>query len=875
MADRHITYRLRAFLQGGRVAVGQEVELLTSFNGVVSGATDAETALQRIDGTGIGSAIFTFTGSYTAQGSNIGEWFGNRQQTRLRCTDNGGTSPVIFRLPGETALDTAFDALVTAGLPETIRFVLEYTGPSTTFMSVVPRDDLSPQIGGISSITIRPNIAATVEIQRTSGTIGSYIFQSIGGIGDVSGGTLDSLKLISPTSQIWDASENGTLPTTGVVKGNAYKVVSAPANGTGRFGEVMQDDDWVVWEGDTFTSWSATPHLWFVLPAHEVRRITALEKDFLTDVQTSIPGSRNSVIRGADYSDSAGEIRMKLYTTVNDYSAADLNTTGDIDEYTDPSGKTGILAIRLSGVQATLAPILPTLYVYSEDSTGEFRRLLNLADDFTHQGNFGAESDYTSNNNIVYTANDTLRIYFGTVQDRYNIPALDISRENLDDNLQSIIDNSSGGQNVNNQRLAALENKVDVLYPLSTNVSDLNSWASIYEPESTVQSVDITSGYSLLLDYRSDASRYESSGVTYDASGTNVIRYTGLSENVHRSFGFKVAAPADKVLMWLIDGAETIPFIDMTAAGNFRINNYTPARSQDQTITNQAHFLSRTSGDAVVTTNTNSQSTFTVTNFPSGATGTARSMQIEIDVYLNSANTNAGHFADITLPTTNIAQVKQTINANINLGPLHGNRTVNVTVGYELRVSGSDLLIDFTLENAPADVSISFTNVVIYLSYTTPTVIARVDNYSIFQDGFGDYTFTGENELLVTFQPHVTDNNLNAVGAVINSTGSTTEFNDLITPTPEHQFSSIEIPDDIEFRSFVSSGFLRHSDLSHLLTQSSTQWTYGLALLRSVTEQVVNEAIDFTAGIVLVSPNGSRYQVSVANDGTLSTTLLT
>ena len=97
----------------------------TSFNGVLFGSTQVLNALQRFDGTGVGASIFTFSGSYTAQNSNISEWFGDRQQTRLRCTDNGGVAPVVFRLPGATALGTAFDALVAAGLPETIRFILE------------------------------------------------------------------------------------------------------------------------------------------------------------------------------------------------------------------------------------------------------------------------------------------------------------------------------------------------------------------------------------------------------------------------------------------------------------------------------------------------------------------------------------------------------------------------------------------------------------------------------------------------------------------------------------------------------------------------------------------------------------------------------
>ena len=435
MADRSILYRLRAALQGGKVAVAKEVELQESYPGVVSGATDVETGLQKLDGTGVGSSIFPFQGSYTAQNSNISEWFGNRQQTRLRCTSNGGLLPVIFTLPGTTALNAAFDILVAAELPETIRFIIEYTGTSATFLRIIPRAG-GPVIQGASAIIVRTGIAATVEITRESGTISSYVFQAIGGIGDTGGGTLDSIKLISPTAQIWDASSSGTLPSTGVVKGNAYKVVNAPSDGSGRFGEVMQNADWVVWEGDSFTSWDAEPHLWFVIPGHEVRRITALEKDFITDVVVTPVSDRNTAVRGADYADSAGEIRLKIYPTRAGYDPADLNTSGLIDEYTNPSDLTGYLGIRLQGTQSTLTNVLPTLYIWVEDSSGNFVQSLNLDRDFTHEGDYGGESDYLSSESIEYETGTTIRIYISETLDRFTHPNLDIFYTNLSTALQ-------------------------------------------------------------------------------------------------------------------------------------------------------------------------------------------------------------------------------------------------------------------------------------------------------------------------------------------------------------------------------------------------------------------------------------------------------
>ena len=280
------------------------------------------------------------------------------------------------------------------------------------------------------------------------------------------------------------------------------------------FGEVMENDDWVVWDGETFTSWSTQPHAWFVIPAHEVRRITSLERDFLTDVQTTPENDRNTIVRGADYADEIGEIRLKMYATAADYSAADLNTTGDIDEFTDGSDTSGRLGIRLPGNQSALLATLPSLYVYVEDG-GQFTRLLNLNDDFAFQGDFGAESDYLATRDINYNANAVLRIYRGSHLDRYNIPSLDVSEDNLSDEVQRKLNRTDTGGVVDNQRLTAVESKVDALFPLTPDVDKLTEWAEGIGTKRETEAVDIVQGYSLIADFRDSATRYESAGVTY------------------------------------------------------------------------------------------------------------------------------------------------------------------------------------------------------------------------------------------------------------------------------------------------------------------------------------------------------------------------
>ena len=775
---------------------------------------------------------------------------------------------MVFTLPGSSALGTAFDSLVTSGLPEVLRFVIEYTG-DTSFVRVIPRAG-GPQIQGTSAIVVRPGIAATVEITRTSGTISSYVFQAIGQIGDVSPGTADAIKLINPATAVWNANDGGTLPTTGVVKGNAYRVANAPADGSGRFGEVMEDGDWVVWEGETFTAWSTEPHAWFVLPAHDVRRISALETEFLNDVQESPLSDRNTVIRGANYADPAGEIRLKIYPTRGDYSAADLNTTGDVDEYTDAADQTGILAIRLTGTQATLASVLPTLYVFGEDTAGRFTRLLNLSRDFQYEGDFGAESDYTSLLPINYGAGTFLRIYFGTEVERYTSPNLDINEGNLSDDVQRKLNQTSGPGNVDEQRLAAVETKVDGLFPLTPDVMKLTEWADIFTPAAASEVVEIADGYSLIADYRGSSDRYESAGVTYDDTGTDVVTYSGLGSNLFRAFGLRVTAAADQILMWLVDGVTRIPFIDITAAGNLRVNQYREVTTEGDHVTNQTHFLTRSAGTESITTAPGSVSTYTITNFPAGATEASRTLQIETDVLVNGVDTQAGHIQDLSLPAANEAQVRQNFDVSLSLGPLHGNRQVSFTMAYELRVSGADLVVDFFLITAPSDISIRPSNVATFLNYTAPATTARVDNFVAFTDAGGDYVFSGTTEFLITFHPFQVSNSMQAVAAVIDNAGVTDELNDISTPIPAHTFESVEIPDTIHFRTFSPVHYLRHSDLSHLLTRSGTKWAYGLALLREVSEHKITGELDFDS-IVLIAPDDTRYRLTVDNSGTLKT----
>ena len=867
MSDRSVLYRIRAALQGGFVAVAREVELLATYVGVLNGVNNTETALQRFDGTGLGASIFTFTGAFSAQSNNINDWFGGRQVNRLRCIDSG-TGPSVsgavrFDLPGTSALNTAFDTLVTAGLPERLTLIIEYTGPTDDFIQIFPRVAPSPQIGGTSSVIVRSGIAATLEVTRSSGTISDYVFQAIGAVGAESNLAAGGIRLINPRNAIWDASANGPLPSVGVEQGNAYRVANAPADGSGRFGEVMQNGDWVVWEAETFTSWSATPLQWFVIPAHDVRRITALEQDFLTDVEISPVSDRNTIIRGANYADTAGELRLKMYPDEASYNAADLNTTGDIDEYTNATDITGILGIRLDRTSANLTdPTLDQLYVYIENADGTFVLIGNMARDFAFRGDFGAESDYTSINNVTYTVGQTIRIYLGTPVDRYNAGNLDITESNLSEAVQQKLNRETTGGVNDEHRIASLESKVQALFPLTPDVNDLTQWANIFTPAQTAQIVDITDGYSLMADYRGDATRFEQAGVTYDASGTNVVRYSGLTDNLRRAFGFKVTAPSNQTLLSLVDGSEIIPYIDMTAAGNFRVNNYQISTVPGTNVRDEVHFLTRTAGVEQLNPGEGTVSTFTITPFPANSTGRSRTLQIDLEPYDENGNLyGTGHLAVIPLPAENTPVARTTIvePVPIAFGNIH-----NVTISYEIRTSASDLVIDIRLVSTDsAEISaIRLTNVATLLTYTSAATTSRTDNFIAFSSlSANPYVFTGEAELLVSFQPFYDGNITSIVGVVRESDGTVVQLNDDRSLLPD--VSTVEIPDTIDFRTFLADHFFRHIDLANLIPRSNTQWVYGLALLRDISEFEITGELDFNSFVLIGTTNSTRARITL------------
>ena len=404
-----------------------------ALTGLIQGSGEVQTALHRVDATGLGAPIFLFTGNFAAAGANISDWFNDQATRHLQGASGQANGLRTFDLPGTSALTTVFDRLVALGLPELYRITVSYLGGvsgaaiTVNRLLVRPRSSPSPQIDGRASVTLAHGDTVTFEITRTSGTISSYVviaegrLQGAAGAGDV----LNDIQLQTPT---WNAIDNTPLPGTGQVQnGWAFLVVNAPRpNGLTRFGRVLFNDDLVIWNNATFTQWSDTAN-WFVLAAGDFYRLTLAGQTFLQDV-----GTKTVLVRGNNYADDVGEIRIQLYENPGDYSAGDINVNGQIDQYTNTSDLLGYrIAVRLQGSQSGLASTVPNLNIYAEDSFGNFTLIANLGTDFTNQGNFGAETDYLADADYNYRAGDILRIYvtssaeFNTISDYQAIDNVD------------------------------------------------------------------------------------------------------------------------------------------------------------------------------------------------------------------------------------------------------------------------------------------------------------------------------------------------------------------------------------------------------------------------------------------------------------------
>ena len=422
------------------------------------------------------------------------------------------------------------------------------------------------------------------------------------------------------------------------------------------------------------------------------------------------------------------------------------------------------------------------------------------------------------------------------------------SQAQLETLKADVLTNARAIQNGSAADISSLTSKVNALYPLTPDVDILTAWADLYDPAQTAEEVVTRTGYGGFIDYRSSSDRYQTSGIVF-TPGSGVIDYTNVDGDFHRCFGFNVSGPADLTLLSIVDGAEVIPFIDMTAGGTFRVNDYTPSRTQDEDVVDHVNIVrTATAGTGTLLLN-GPVSTYTIPDYPADTSSQTRRVQIEFEVLDGGTDLDLRFTMDFSIPNTDVAQAAADVRDLINIG-WSNIRPVALTVRYELRIDGSDLVFDASLVSSDlSTLQLRVRTFKVLQSYTATAVIARVDDFQTITDFASNFVFTGAQELVIALHPIANTETMDVVPVVQDITsGDITQLDDRAAPEPRTGFQSIRIPDTIEFRSFLPDHFLRHIDLVSILRDRTTKWVYGLARLEEVTEHAITSAIDLAAG---------------------------
>lgn len=293
----------------------------SNLRGLLLGSGNAQVAFDRIDATGLGAPITTFTGNYESTTANQNEWL-NRH---LQGADGQSCSRNRFvNLPDLTELGAAFDGLSALGLPEVITITVSYFGCSSTSsavnaLRVNPSSNVDNAPGGFgfrNNVVLNRADSVTLQIERESSTIGSWVVIARGLLASMSGASLDDIELQTRT---WSNLDGSFLPSSDdVLKGYAFRVTSSsPNDGTLRQGlidagvtdKVIYDGDWVVWSAESYTSW-VNGGDWFVIPADDVRRITQQQENLL---QESSESDTDDYVRIADDADPSAGVEALVW----------------------------------------------------------------------------------------------------------------------------------------------------------------------------------------------------------------------------------------------------------------------------------------------------------------------------------------------------------------------------------------------------------------------------------------------------------------------------------------------------------------------------------------------------------------------------------
>lgn len=392
----------------------------TNANGLLNATTNINDALKEIDNTGFGSSVVDITENFTASQSNATSWF-NREIRTASSLSNGDYT---LTLPSLADINSAKNS-ISSNVPVKI-MAAHFGGTSSSLLenklTVLPHSSGPAIFGRSTNIVLGYSDCVTVLFNSTENH-----WEIIQGPGSTSSSNSNSLNNIELQDETWDASTTGNLPT-GVSKGYAYQVVNAPTDGTGRFNVSMENGDWVVWKADTFSSWSQTPVEWFVLPGHDVKRITVEQSKFLSQIQESTVNAK-----GVNY-DTIYNVKFRLYTDETEYSVSNFDTTAQEGSYTDTDASYGaIIYISIETTQTQVNSDAENLNVYLTHQNGSVL-LYNFNDRFTYVETNGAITYWKSNLHHNYEATDTLNLFLNYDVDSFTINNLNIA-PNLTDNL--------------------------------------------------------------------------------------------------------------------------------------------------------------------------------------------------------------------------------------------------------------------------------------------------------------------------------------------------------------------------------------------------------------------------------------------------------
>lgn len=282
---------------GGAVTAADVSVSNTGLTGIITGSGNVQTALSRIDATGLGAQPRTFTNSFTASYGTLGNqdtWYGGRQTVYL-IGESSTNANRVFELPDISELNLMFDDLVTRGLGEVYTLTVEYQGGSS---SSVVRNSMTVRPPSVSAlfdrnelpVTIARGAFVTFRIDRVGASIGSWERVSVGQSQD----PVATFGEVVLQNTAWNNADSSFLPPSGsVLKGYAFPVFgSNPNDGTLRQGLLdggvsdrqIYDGDYVIWTADAFTSWADGDN-WFVLNRDSLQRMSREQSNFLA--QTS------------------------------------------------------------------------------------------------------------------------------------------------------------------------------------------------------------------------------------------------------------------------------------------------------------------------------------------------------------------------------------------------------------------------------------------------------------------------------------------------------------------------------------------------------------------------------------------------------------